>query len=70
MQQAQARNNPFAMMLDPERILRAVEASERLNRLHSRICRPLDKPVTAAGADATDAEFDLQVDQQADDDLS
>nr|WP_316639156.1 hypothetical protein [uncultured Roseateles sp.] len=69
MQQAQqARANPFAMMLDPERVLRAVEASERLNHLHSRICRPLDKAV--AVAPAADAEFDRLVDEQADDDLS
>lgn len=69
MRQAQtARANPFAMMLDPERILRAVEASERLNDLHSRICRPLDKAVSATPA--ADAEFDSLVDQQTDDDLS
>lgn len=67
MQQAQARANPFAMMLDPERILRAVEASERLNHLHSRICRPLDKAVAAAPATEAGAEFDLLVDGQPDD---
>jgi len=67
-QAQQSRANPFAMMLDPERILRAVEASERLNHLHSRICRPLDKAVAATST--ADAEFDRLVDQQADDDLS
>ncbi|MBT9501091.1 MAG: hypothetical protein IV092_07590 [Burkholderiaceae bacterium] len=65
MQQAQACANPFAMMLDPERILRAVEASERLNHLHSRICRPLDKAVAAAPS--AGAEFDLLVDGLPDD---
>ena len=36
--------NPFALLMDPEAVFRAIERSERLERLHSRICRPLDKP--------------------------
>ncbi len=54
--------NPFAMLLDPERIARAVESSERLNRLHSRVCRPLDKPLIARRGDASDLDaFDALV---------
>lgn len=65
--------NPFAMLLDPESIAREVEASERLRRLHSRVCRPLDKPLIAtrrreAGADL-DA-YDAQIDASADEDCS
>lgn len=53
--------NPFAMMLDPQQVARAVESSERLNRLHSRIYRPLDKPLLAkAPGDA--ADFDRLID--------
>lgn len=38
--------NPFELLLDPDVIVRAMEASERLGRhLHTRVCRPLDKPV-------------------------
>lgn len=37
--------NPFALMVNPEVVLQAVERSERLGRLASRICRPLDKPL-------------------------
>lgn len=37
--------NPFALMMDPQAVLEAIEGSERLKRLHSRICRPLDKPL-------------------------
>lgn len=37
--------NPFALLMDPESIFRAIEKSERLERLHSRVCRPLDKPL-------------------------
>ncbi|MDT8997696.1 hypothetical protein RQP53_00240 [Paucibacter sp. APW11] len=47
--------NPFAMMLDPERIAREVEHSERLNRLQRRICRPLDKPLIPKGVAELDA---------------
>jgi hypothetical protein len=57
----QAASNPFALMMDPESVLAAVARSERLAHLHSRIWRPLDKPMVArspAGA----AEFDASVD--------
>jgi hypothetical protein len=43
--------NPFALLMDPQAVFMAIEKSERLARLHSRVCRPLDKPmlpVTAA----------------------
>ena len=54
-------NNPFALMMDPEAVLRALESSDRLSRLQSRICRPLDKPLIArVGAEV--AEFDRTVD--------
>ena len=36
--------NPFALLMNPDSVLQAIERSERLSRLHSRICRPLDKP--------------------------
>jgi hypothetical protein len=36
--------NPFALMLDPATVFAAIERSERLARLSSTICRPLDKP--------------------------
>lgn len=67
--------NPFAMMLDPERVARAVEHSERLNRLHSRVYRPLDKPLIpkalAAAAefdDAVDAEPEIEAEEGAEQD--
>lgn len=39
------RANPFALMMNPQDVLRAVEHSDRLQRLQRRICRPLDKPL-------------------------
>lgn len=47
--------NPFALLTDPQAIFRAIENSERLERLHSRVCRPLDKPLLPVMA-AEDAE--------------
>jgi hypothetical protein len=43
MTTTQTVSNPFALMMDPESVLAAVARSERLARLTSRICRPLDK---------------------------
>lgn len=43
--------NPFALMLDPQSVLDKIERSERLERLHRRICRPLDKPVLGLSAE-------------------
>jgi hypothetical protein len=40
-----AAANPFALLMDPQAVFRAIENSERLERLQSRVCRPLDKPL-------------------------
>ena len=45
MQPVQPVENPFALLLNPADIVAQVERSERLRRLQSRICRPLDKPL-------------------------
>ena len=50
--------NPFALMLDPQGVLASVAHSERLSRLHSRVCRPLDKPLLSGAADGADGEAD------------
>ena len=55
--------SPFAMLLDPERVVREMEHSERLNRLHSRIYRPLDKPLIPKGLAVAAADFDHMVDE-------
>lgn len=57
---AAAASNPFAMLLDPERVSGAVARSERLNRLRSRVYRPLDKPLIPKAATA---EFDRLIDE-------
>ena len=54
MTTAQTAGNPFALMLDPESVFAALARSDRLGRLKSRVCRPLDKPLIAH-ADAEEA---------------
>ena len=43
MQSQTVVSNPFALMIAPEAIFAAIEQSDRLSRLNSTICRPLDK---------------------------
>ena len=50
MQNISLHANPFALMMDPEAVLAAMERSERLNHLQSRVCRPLDKQEAQAEA--------------------
>lgn len=46
--------NPFALMLDPQAVIAQIERSERLEGLHRRVCRPLDKPLLGGSAEAGD----------------
>jgi hypothetical protein len=59
--------NPFAFMMDPAAVIAAMERSERLAHLESRICRPLDRPLIAQG-DVEAASFDGAVDSGPDQD--
>lgn len=60
--QAQSIANPFALLLDPASVVARMEGSERLNRLSSRICRPLDKPHPSdAQGDARADDSDLLI---------
>ena len=52
--------NPFALMTSPEAVFAALERSDRLSRLKSTICRPLDKPRGEAPVGEVDA-FDNDV---------
>ena len=48
MQNPQDTNDigdPFAMLINPQAVLIAIEQSGRLGALNSRVCRPLDKPL-------------------------
>lgn len=63
--------NPFAMLLDPERVAAEVARSDRLQRLRSRVYRPLDKPLIAHRGEGDLARFDEEVDaaELSDDEL-
>jgi hypothetical protein len=50
--------NPFALLMDPESVFRAIEKSERLGRLHSRVCRPLDRPLLPHAPNDESGSFD------------
>jgi hypothetical protein len=70
MQQSEISANPFALMMDPEAVLAAVNRSDRLLRLKSRICRPLDKPVPlplVPGVAAAAAELKVDAEDDGDD---
>lgn len=57
--------NPFALMMNPQGVIQAVERSERLARLKARVCRPLDRPLIPRLQDANLADYDAEIDAQA-----
>ncbi len=63
MPSAQTTSNPFALMMEPEAVFAALARSDRLNRLSSRICRPLDKPMPVPGAHPAAADVENDVDE-------
>lgn len=57
--------HPFAMMVDPGAVLRAIESSSALGRLHARVFRPLERQEGSLLADDDLAAFDAEVDALA-----
>jgi hypothetical protein len=58
--------DPFAMLINPQAVLAAIEQSGRLGALNSRVCRPLDKPLIPK-RDSEDARsFDELADEARD----
>lgn len=52
-------SNPFALMMNPDDVLHAMQSSDRLGRLQRRVCKPLDRPTLPdAGTDADALEDD------------
>ena len=51
MSQLAPERNPFMLMINPEVVFAAMEASERLGQLNRHLCRPLDR-VMPVGGDA------------------
>lgn len=64
MQSLPSNVNPFALMLDPQAVFAKIECSERLERLHRRVCRPLDKPLLGGpGEEGAYVSADAAVDE-------
>lgn len=61
-------SNPFVQLMNPEAVIRAVEASERLRGLRRHVCRPLDRLVPDGGMGNDAAEFDAMIDGMGDGD--
>lgn len=57
MNPTELASNPFALMMDPQAVLTALEQSTRLAQLKRRICRPLDK---GAGGSSIQEEVDVE----------
>jgi hypothetical protein len=57
--------NPFALLMHPDVVVKAMEASDRLSRLHSRVCRPLDRPMIPRRADDPAADHDAAIERAA-----
>ncbi len=65
----QQPRNPFELMMDPASVLQAIERSQHLAELHSRVYRPLDRP-QLRDRPATEADaFDRDVEDQPSDPL-
>lgn len=63
--------NPFALLLNPQAVIAQIEGSERLERLHRRVCRPLDKPMLGGAAEdetSTDGGDAAALEQDSDGD--
>jgi hypothetical protein len=63
METAQTVANPFALMTNPEVVLRAIEQSQSLARLRGQVFHPLDKPLLSVLPQDL-AEFDRLVDRE------
>ena len=68
MQIQDLRANPFALMLNPQEVVAAMERSDRLERLQRRVCRPLDKPLIAHVTGGFD-DYDQAIDSEPEADL-
>jgi hypothetical protein len=67
MELADTTPNPFALLITPDAVFAALNRSDRLSRLSSRICRPLDERqarlegTESRAAEATDSGLALRV---------
>ncbi|MFM2450117.1 MAG: hypothetical protein RIS44_2567 [Pseudomonadota bacterium] len=68
MHKSEVNANPFALMMNPEAVVAAMNRSERLRRLTSHVCRPLDKPTPLKPLVGTSAAVEAKLDATLADD--
>jgi hypothetical protein len=68
MQTADLLANPFSLMMNPTEVFQALERSDRLQRLQSRVCRPLDKPLIARKDLDMNDDYDRAIDAESESD--
>lgn len=61
----QTPSNPFALLMNPDAVVQAMERSDRLSRLKRRVCRPLDKPLIPRTTKDV-ADYDREIDDAPD----
>lgn len=64
--QAHIESNPFALMMNPQAVLQAVEASAHLGGLNRRIYRPLDRPMLGRKGGESSTLLDAAIDAEDD----
>jgi hypothetical protein len=67
MEQQLLASNPFALLMNPEAVHAALQQSAALNRLKSRIWRPLDRtsgPITTDGAPSSHDSDSVSADSE------
>jgi hypothetical protein len=52
-------SNPFELMMNPEAVFQAIGRSHRLESLHRRVYRPLDKPLIAKKDGQSEPQIEL-----------
>ena len=58
--------NPFELMMNPTAVIEAMERSRLLAELHSRVYRPLDRPLLRDKPATESDTFDRTVEQSFD----
>jgi hypothetical protein len=67
MQHQHITANPFALLMNPEAVHEALANSGRLNKLRSKVWRPLDQPlIPCANTDLADFDDALDANEDAD----
>lgn len=55
--------NPFVLLMNPDAVFRAIEASEHLQGLGRRVFRPLDEPRVGGDSCEEDTSFDAWIEE-------